>query len=76
MCIPLSVKLRVLSSACEGGVVPTMKILLAIDPSAASEAALDEVAVRPWPPGTTVEVLGVVDPSHFLEVPQLIDRVT
>jgi hypothetical protein len=53
-----------------------MKILLAIDPSAASEAALDEVAVRPWPPGTTVEVLGVVDPSHFLEVPQLIDRVT
>ena len=46
MCIPLSVKLPVLSSACEGGVVPTMKILLAIDSSAASEVALNEVAVR------------------------------
>jgi nucleotide-binding universal stress UspA family protein len=53
-----------------------MKVLLAIDSSAASEVALNEVAVRPWPPGTTVEVLGVVDPSHFLDVPQLVEKVT
>jgi|KBSMisStandDraft_5_1062788.scaffolds.fasta_scaffold3343022_1 nucleotide-binding universal stress UspA family protein len=53
-----------------------MKILLAIDSSAASELALNEAAVRPWPPGTTVEVLGVVDPSHFLEVPQLVENLT
>jgi hypothetical protein len=30
-----------------------MKILLGIDSSAASEVVLDEVAIRPWPPGTT-----------------------
>lgn len=53
-----------------------MKILLAIDSSAASEVALNEVAVRPWPAGTTVEVLSVVDPSYFLDVPQLVERVT
>jgi nucleotide-binding universal stress UspA family protein len=53
-----------------------MKILLAIDSSAVSEVALNEVAVRPWPPGTTVEVLSVVDPSHILHVPQLVEEVT
>lgn len=37
-----------------------MKILLAIDGSAHSAAALEEVASRQWPPGTEVEVLTVV----------------
>jgi nucleotide-binding universal stress UspA family protein len=53
-----------------------MKILLAIDSSAASDAAVNEVGVRPWPSGTTVEALNVVDPSHILHVPQLVEQVT
>jgi nucleotide-binding universal stress UspA family protein len=57
-------------------VTRTMKILLAIDSSAASEVALNEVAVRPWPPGTTVEVLSVVDPSHISHLPQFVEEVT
>src|SRR5579862_2956256 len=40
-----------------------MKILLAIDHSAASQAAVNEVAVRPWPAGSSVEVISVVDAS-------------
>jgi nucleotide-binding universal stress UspA family protein len=39
-----------------------MKILLAIDDSAYSAAAVKEVAKRPWPRGTTVRVLTVVEP--------------
>jgi nucleotide-binding universal stress UspA family protein len=42
-----------------------MKVLLAIDTSAASQAALDEIAARPWPPDTHVEVLNVVEPAHL-----------
>ena len=38
-----------------------MQILLAVDASAASRAALDEVATRPWPTGSRVEGLTVVD---------------
>ena len=37
-----------------------MKILLAIDGSAHSAVALEEVASREWPPGTEVEVLTIV----------------
>lgn len=37
-----------------------MKILLAIDGSPCSELAVDEVARRPWPAGSTVKVLSVV----------------
>jgi hypothetical protein len=42
-----------------------VKILLAIDASAGSQAALDEVAARPWPTGSSVEVLSVVEPMHL-----------
>ncbi len=42
-----------------------MKVLLAMDSSAGSQAALDEVASRPWPVGTAVEVLNVVEPAHL-----------
>ena len=38
-----------------------MKILLALDASPASKAALDAVAKRPWPAGSKVEVLTVVN---------------
>ena len=39
-----------------------MKILIALDSSASSAVALEEVATRPWPPGTNIEVLNVVEP--------------
>jgi len=38
-----------------------MKILLAVDVSPASKAALDAIAKRPWPAGSKVEVLTVVN---------------
>jgi len=38
-----------------------MKILLAVDSSPASSFAIQEVARRPWPAGTTVHVLSVVE---------------
>ncbi len=38
-----------------------MKILLAIDGSACSDAAVAEVARRPWPEGSTVKVLTAYD---------------
>jgi nucleotide-binding universal stress UspA family protein len=39
-----------------------MKILLAMDESKYSAAAVREVAKRPWPKGTTVRVLTVAEP--------------
>ena len=46
-----------------------MKVLLAIDGSPHSHAALVEFATRPWPTGTEVQILTVVHPSIplFLE---------
>jgi nucleotide-binding universal stress UspA family protein len=43
-----------------------MKILLAIDASSSSQAALQSVAARPWPAGTEVKVL------HVVELPSLL----
>lgn len=39
-----------------------MKILLATDGSPCSDAAVREVARRPWPAGTEVRVISVVEP--------------
>ncbi len=39
-----------------------MKVLLAIDGSPHSEAAVAEVARRPWPAGTEVQILTVIHP--------------
>jgi len=50
-----------------------MKILLAVDPPGQSDSVIREVAIRPWPPGTTVEVLSVVEPSYVWDVPSLIE---
>jgi len=44
-----------------------MKLILAIDFSAASATAVDEVAARPWPAGTSIEVVHALDPSPLLE---------
>ena len=48
-----------------------MKILLAVDASAASLAAAGQVAARPWPAGTTVEVLSVPEPPFVRHLPEL-----
>jgi len=53
-----------------------MKILLAIDSSAASKVAVSEVAARPWPEGTTVRVLNVVESNLFRGILPLIEKVT
>ena len=39
-----------------------MKILLAIDGSPHSQAAVDEVVRRPWPSSSTIRVLSVIQP--------------
>jgi nucleotide-binding universal stress UspA family protein len=39
-----------------------MRILLAVDGSAYSQIAVEEVARRPWPPSSTVRVLAVTQP--------------
>jgi nucleotide-binding universal stress UspA family protein len=39
-----------------------MNILLAIDGSAASDAAIDELRHRPWPTPSTVRILSVIQP--------------
>jgi nucleotide-binding universal stress UspA family protein len=39
-----------------------MRILLAVDGSAASDVAIDEVRRRPWPSPSTVRVLSVIQP--------------
>jgi len=39
-----------------------VKILLPVDDSEYSNAAVSEVAKRPWPRGTTVRVLTVIEP--------------
>ncbi len=41
-----------------------MKILLATDGSEHSEAAVDEIAQRPFPMGSQVRVISVVDPPY------------
>lgn len=39
-----------------------MKVLLAIDGSSSSEAAVEEVATRAWPAGSEARVISVVEP--------------
>jgi nucleotide-binding universal stress UspA family protein len=43
-----------------------MKLLIAIDGSDFSKAALQSVVSRPWPPDTEVKVLHVVEPPSLL----------
>lgn len=43
-----------------------MKVLLAVDSSTRSEALVNEVAGRPWPNGTQITVLTVLDVEDFL----------
>jgi nucleotide-binding universal stress UspA family protein len=45
-----------------------MKVLIAVDSSEASQAMLGEVALRPWPAGTSLEVLNAIEPAHLWTV--------
>jgi nucleotide-binding universal stress UspA family protein len=45
-----------------------MKVLAAIDHSDASEAVIKEIAARPWPPKSCVEVLNVLEHAHLWAV--------
>lgn len=49
-----------------------MRVLIAIDSSAASERVLDEAVARPWPAGTQFCVAHAVDIRQFSEMPALI----
>lgn len=48
-----------------------MKILLAVDGSACSEAAARHVAARPWPDGTQVEILSAYEHPTLLAMPEV-----
>jgi nucleotide-binding universal stress UspA family protein len=48
-----------------------MKVLLAVDHSDASTYAAQEVAIRPWPIGTTVRVLSVTEPQRPPSAPPI-----
>lgn len=39
-----------------------MRILLPVDGSAVSDAAIDEIRRRPWPSPSTVRILSVIQP--------------
>lgn len=42
-----------------------MKLLLAVDGSEFSDAAVQEVAARPWPRGSEVDILAVYEPPSM-----------
>jgi len=46
-----------------------MKILLAVDGSDCSRAAVEEVARRPWPDGTQIRILSVIEPPPMSPMP-------
>src|SRR6266487_1563206 len=52
-----------------------MKVLVAVDHSEASQAVIKEVAARPWPVKSCVEVLNVVEPAHLWTVSQTAEEV-
>lgn len=52
-----------------------MKILLALDPPDVSDAVIAEVARRPWPAGSTIDAVSVVEASYVSEVPTLIEAL-
>jgi nucleotide-binding universal stress UspA family protein len=47
-----------------------VKVLAAIDQYEASEAVIKEIAARPWPPNSCIEVLNVLEHAHLWAVSQ------
>jgi nucleotide-binding universal stress UspA family protein len=66
---PCSVEIvRTSTASAEHGARNGLKILMGIDGSSFSFLATRSVAARPWPPGTIVRLLSVVEPVvHFTE---------
>ncbi len=52
-----------------------MKILLAVDTSDASQVAAREIASRPWPAGTTAQVVNVIDSAYDWDILGLKQRI-
>ena len=50
-----------------------MRVLLAIDPSTGSQHVVDEAAARPWPTGTTICALSIIDMGKWEGLPTLIE---
>jgi nucleotide-binding universal stress UspA family protein len=51
-----------------------MKILVGVDGSSASDAALQQVTLRLWPKGSEFQLVTAVDPFFFVRAPQLLDE--
>jgi nucleotide-binding universal stress UspA family protein len=51
-----------------------MKVLIGVDGSSASDAALQEVTLRPWPKGSEFRLVTAVDPFFFVRAPQLLEE--
>ncbi|POA51106.1 hypothetical protein C1884_30610, partial [Pseudomonas sp. GW460-R15] len=51
-----------------------MKLLVALDGSTGSDAVLQEVAARPWPPGSECCVLTAIDPFFFTKAPLVLSE--
>ncbi|HXP23958.1 MAG TPA: universal stress protein, partial [Candidatus Sulfotelmatobacter sp.] len=51
-----------------------MKILVALDGSASSEAVIREAAERPWPQGTEFLAITALDPFFFTHAPLLLEE--
>ena len=47
-----------------------MKILVAVDGSECSDAAVEEVARRPWPAGSEIEVRSAAEPAPAIAMPE------
>ena len=53
-----------------------MKVLIAIDTSAAAQRLIAEAVARPWPANTSFCVVNAVDVTPFAELPALIEDAT
>jgi nucleotide-binding universal stress UspA family protein len=51
-----------------------MRVLVAVDGSSSAEALIREVARRPWPAGSEIAVMTMVDPYFFTKAPLLLEE--
>ena len=52
-----------------------MKLLVAVDHSEMGKALIQEVAARPWPAKSCVEVLNVVEPAHLWTMSETVEEI-
>ena len=51
-----------------------MRVLVGVDGSTSSDAVIREVVRRPWPAGSQIALVTVVDPYFFTKAPLLLDE--